>query len=245
MSVYIDHIYIKPTKASYEKLYQTFKSMIGEDLFQFGEFEADGQKWAGFFVYFENGSFLEILDPEISKESQTIGLCMGCEKEFRGHFLNQIGEVLAGRDIEFRKIPEEETALSICRLKPSRFFTTWGVEYTDQWYKEWGSRGAKLGLLSPFESFEKMTFSYPESNKIEVQDNLSWIDPRLMESGHLPLPLKGGKATDVSFVAADKAQANISFSVESEVENFEINEEGLSFSIENGMASLRTDLAIS
>jgi hypothetical protein len=241
MSVYIDHIYIKPTKTAYQELFSTFKNMIGEDLFQFGEFEADGEKWGGFFVYFENGSFLEILDPEVSKASQAVGLCMTCEKEYRGHFLDQIGDVLQGKDVEFRSIPEEDTAFKICRLKPSSYLTSWGVEYSDTWYKEWGSRGSKLGLLSPFESFENLQFIYPQDQTNHIQDNLSWIDPRLLEQ-NLALPLKGGKATDISFVEGEKPQAKISFSVEEEVKDFEITGEGFSFVVRDGIAAINTDL---
>jgi len=244
MSVYIDHIYIKPTKEAYTSLFTTFKSMVGEELFQFGEYEADGEKWGGFYVYFENGSFLEVLDPDISTNSQSVGLCMGCEKEFRGHFLSQIGEVLQGKDVEFRNIPEEETSFSICRLRPSKYLTSWGVEYTDRWYKEWGSRSNKLGLLSPFESFENMTFTYPEVEESFIEDNLSWIDPRLMEAQKLPMPLKGGKATDLAFVKGESAQATISFSVDEDVDCFSVDGEGFSFSIEGGVASLSTKLSM-
>jgi len=244
MSVYVDHFYIKPTKEAYTKLFDSFQTIIGEDLFQHGEFEVDGKSWSGFYVYFENGSFLEVLDPEISVGSQSVGLCMTCEKEYRGHFLPQVQDALTGKNTEYMMVPVEAPLLSICRIRPYSYLSSWGVEYSDQWMKEWGSQSSKLGLLSPFESFQSLTFVYPKEYVTNVEDNLSWIDPRLTSEENIALPLKGGSSTSVAFLEGRNPSCTISFTTEEDLEDFEISGEGFSFIVKNGVAAINTELMV-
>ena len=244
MSVYLDHFYIRPTKKSYDSLKDTFEKLIGAELFQYGEFESEGNKYAGFYVHFENGSFLEVLDPEISTASQAVGLCMTCEKEYRGHFLEQIKSVLtgSGKEVEFKKFPEEDPTLTICRPTAKNYISAWGVEYSDQWMKDWGSQVSKLGLLSPFESFFSASFTYPKIALAELQDNLSWIDDRMIGGPAISLPLKDGNATNVSFNEGDSAQCKMSFIVGVDCDPVDISGEDFSFTIDKGMATLETSL---
>lgn len=244
MSVYLDHVYIKPTEEAYDNLFNIFKKVVGEDLLQHGEFDDGQQSWGGFYLYFDNGSFLEVLNPKFCQDSQSVGLCISCEKQYRGHFLNQIEDVLVGKEIEKKTFSEDGNDFSICRLSPERYITTWGAEYSDQWFKEWGSRSNKFGLLYPLESIRSLKFTYPTEQKVKVQDNLEWIDPRAC-SGEITLPLRDSGATSLAFEKGKSAQCELSFFFDSdEIEDFEISGEGYSVVASEGVISLVANLTM-
>jgi hypothetical protein len=244
MSVFLDHFYIRPTQKSYEQLKEIFKDLIGENVFQSGEHRDEEGSWGGFYIHFEKGSFLEVLNPEYCPKSQSVGLGMTCAKEYRGHFVNHVADILSenGKDVVREALPEVDPDMNICKPRPQDHLSVWSVEYSDRWFKEWGSNISKMGLLSPFESFSRASFTLPQASQVEIQDNLFWIDERLLGGQAIDMASQSGALTSVSFVTGDKSQCELEFILGDQVADIDINEEDFSFKVKDGVATLTTQL---
>lgn len=242
MSVYSDHLVIKPKIETYKEIFNYFKNLIPEEIFVYGS-DLDGEHpWSGFFVYFENGFFVEFQNPDICLDSKKVGLSFTCQKEFRENFLAVVKEGISGRIKEI-SIPSAEPMVDILAVDEGKTFSTWASVYSDDWYKNWGSQISKFGLLSPFCKINNITISSESSLKDDAVLNFSWIDPSLPSGSLISLPITGSQC-DFSLQYLDNikgVEVLVDFEVEDLVsKNFAT--ENFEFSVDDNRGRMRVRL---
>ncbi len=198
MSVYLDHIYIKPSETAYKEAFKYFQEILPEEIFVHGESDDPEMPWGGFYIYLKNGFFVEFLDPRVCAEAKKVGMSFSCLKEFRGNFLKLINSSNEGKNLENVALPEEEPMINICRLHEGDFLSTWGSEYSDLWYKEWGAQIAKYSMLSPFGATSHIEVHTHENNHPSVSSHFNWIDPRIGGGESVMMPLQS-ESTGLTF----------------------------------------------
>lgn len=233
MSVYLDHLSVKTNLENYKSIFNFFQKLLPEHIFIHGE-ELEGENpWAGFFLYFDGGFFIEFSDPNICKKSKNIGMSFTCVNDFRESFIDVMTQNTRSK-FERISLPKEDPILEICSIDDGEMLSARASVYSDTWYREWGQEISKLSLLSPFGRIVKILINTTNQNKEAIGNNFSWLDPNIANDGHKFIPISGGECSlemkydstaDSQFIEVEfELDEEISHIPQSDFFEFQINE---------------------
>lgn len=242
MSVYMDHLSIKTKKNNYQAAFEFFRKLLPEEIFIHGEELESNSPWAGFFLYFDGGFFLEFPNPDICLKSKSLGLSFTCVKDFRESFLDVM---VANATSKFERIsmPEVDPMVELCATDEGDFLSTRASVYSDQWYKDWGAEISKLCLLSPFGKINKIMICTTPELEDEIKKNFAWIDPEIANAGEKFIPISGGECSFYMDFNSKHSQRSIvlEFEVE-EAMDVNMKDESFEFEIKNKLGMMRVNL---
>lgn len=242
MSVFLDHISVKTTLQNYNFLFHYFQKLLPEEIFIHGKDLDAKRPWAGFFIYFDNGFFMEFSDPSVCENSKSVGMSFSCINDLRESFINVM---IQNTKSKFERIamPEEEPIFEVCSIQDGEVLSARASVYSDTWYKEWGQEISKLSLLSPFGKVTGIRLNLCRDDQESVNNNFNWLDPNIAKEGLKFIPISGGESGLEINYNSSKNEASIEIEFElDEVTSGMSNNEFLEFQIEEKYCRLRVNL---